>query len=360
MNISSETINPLRLDVELRPGVITFFGRARESPDWERYYSRLSISAMRRNFEVKRVVTDREDLLHATVARRYNIGNLAFEAYAWISSAGGPIASTASIEPLFDLLTDVEDWSTGSIEVAAVYHDDFNSAPPSRPLKLEHSAVMADGAVWEKKKLSVERGPRGDEIAEEIAIAQLEEQRARVMNQIGLMIASYVRQFHEMPPIEQLMSNLSSKFIVDPRVAEGFSPIVVNGDLDIVFPNYNEMVLELTPLTKILYLLFLLCPEGIVLKDIDKYAETLSELYSIVKPGGNDERAMKSIEEMCRPGSESLNQKLSMIRRAVKVQLQMPQLVDYYSINGSKGEPYRLKAAMCCQLPQVLRAMAAD
>lgn len=359
MNIINQNPNPLGLDMALKPGVITFFGSVNELPEWERYFSRLSMSAMRRNFEVERVATDRMELLHTTVARRYNIGNLAVKAYAWISAAGGPIASTASLEPLFDLLTDVEDWSTGSIEVAAIYHECFDFAPQSSPTRLQHSAEIAEEAVWSKRS-SIGMTPMHEKTAEETAIAKLEAQRAQVMNQIGLMIASYVRQFHEMPPIDQLMANMSSKFIVDPRVAEGYSPVIVNGDLNIVLPNYNEIVLDLTPLTKILYLLFLMHPEGIVLKDIDSYAGTLVELYSLVKPGGNDERAMRSIDEMCRPGSESLNQKLSMIRRDVKVQLQMPQLVDYYSINGAKGEPYRLKAAACCQLPQVLRAMAAD
>lgn len=123
------------------------------------------------------------------------------------------------------------------------------------------------------------------------------------------------------------------------------SPVVINGDMEIVLPNYDEMTLKLTPLCRAIYILFLLHPEGIVLKEISDYRSELSDIYYLVKPGANPELARASVDDLCSPGSESLQQKISKIRRAVRSQLLNPTLTDYYSISGERGRSYSLPAA---------------
>lgn len=349
-----QQIDPLGIRGTLKPGVIYFFKSPALERDeqWQSYVRRLTMASERRNFGVEILPAPYRNLEGATVARRYNIGNLAVEAYAWIAGEFGPTHSFAALERMLDTLTDVEDWHSGSIEITG--YDNFEFERLKLAPSIGSPAYEADEAVpCTSATCSADTDPVQLSDDDRL-IADMQHERQWMMHQIANMISNYVRQFHEMPPVEQFLQKLGGKYILDPRVGATISPVVVNGNLDIVLPYYNEMKLRLTPLVKILYLLFLTHPQGMRLKDIDYYEDELVELYTLVKPGSDDDKAVASIHEMCQPGSESLNQKLSMIRRAVKVQLALPDLLDHYTIHGPRGGIHRLPAATDCTLPSIL------
>lgn len=369
------TDNPLGLSIDLKPGIVYFFTPEQgELPDrWKHYVDHLRMAMYRRGIEVREILTPRRDLTWYTVARLYNIGNLGENAYAWICGGYGPTVAGASLESLAERLVWTDNVQRGSVDVTDSYHlDEYFDAHDVKGCVscIEDEADYDDDGICDE---AMAEAPciytsSVDDIAETYALPpqpsltpeedqfleHLDEERRQILNRIGMLINEYVRQYHEMPPIEMFSENLYGKFIL-PQQATQYSPVVVNGNLDIVLPDYNEMMLRLTPLPKIIYILFLNHPEGIILKDIGDYRSELAELYLLVKPGSDAALAHMSIDDLCIPGSESLNQKISMIKRAIKIQLPTPSLLDHYSITGRRGQPYVLPASSNCRLPSILK-----
>lgn len=367
MHFPVNIIDPLNIGLTLRPGIIYFFKDENSSTaEWQEYEQRMRTSALRRNFGFETVEPPVSMLSGYTAARRYNIGNLVTEAYVWVAGNHGATYSRSAIEEMLDTLCDIDAWETGSREILPEidYNDLRFSVQAREDYALEESDAQGGYVSSFRRKFPFFGGrtkheaeryePDDDEKEGDEMLHRMEAERIRMMDMISQMIKQYVYQFHEMPPVNDLLCKLGGKYLLVPNAEKTYSSVIVNGNLDIILPAYNEMRLELTPLAKILYILFLLHPEGIRLKDMDEYESTLVEIYSLVKPGGDDDRALRSIKDMCRPGSESLNQKLSMIRRAVKVKLAMPELVAYYSIGGPRGGLQRLPAAAECTMPSIL------
>ena len=98
----------------------------------------------------------------------------------------------------------------------------------------------------------------------------------------------------------------------------------------------------MTPLVRTLYIFFLLHPEGVALRFIPDYVVELTRIYSYVKPGADDDLARRSIESLIDPFSESLQQKLSMSRRAIREQIPIPEIAKHYMITGTPGGIYRI------------------
>jgi hypothetical protein len=121
--------------------------------------------------------------------------------------------------------------------------------------------------------------------------------------------------------------------------------ILVNGDMKIVLPDYDEMEIEMPALCRTLYILFLkrrLQGGGIVLKNMDEYHDEIINIYSMVKPGANDNRVAQSVDNLCSPFSDSLNQMISKINRRIKNVITDKELAKMYIITGKKGEAYSI------------------
>jgi hypothetical protein len=120
--------------------------------------------------------------------------------------------------------------------------------------------------------------------------------------------------------------------------------VLVNGDLKIVLPEYDEMEIQMPAMCRTLYILFLKQRKqgngGIVLKNMDQYHDEIIDIYSMVKPGANEYRVKQSVDNLCDPFGESLNQMISRINRCIKNVITDKELAKQYTITGSKGEEY--------------------
>ena len=125
--------------------------------------------------------------------------------------------------------------------------------------------------------------------------------------------------------------------------------VLVNGDMKIVLPEYDEMEIEMPAMCRTLYILFMKNRkqgnEGIVLKNMDEHYDEIMAIYGLVKPGANEVRVIQSVKNLCDPGSDSLNQTISRINRCIKNVITDKQLVMDYTVTGKKGEPYSIGLA---------------
>lgn len=113
-------------------------------------------------------------------------------------------------------------------------------------------------------------------------------------------------------------------------------PLFISRNYRIFLGNeHNEVQLE--PLVKSLYLLFLHHPEGIIFKDLPDYRQELAEIYNKVRPWGLTDRALRSIEDVTNPMLNSINEKCARIKKVFVAMLDS-SIADHYYIKGTRGE----------------------
>lgn len=110
------------------------------------------------------------------------------------------------------------------------------------------------------------------------------------------------------------------------------SHLVITHDYRILLP-FFEVEITLSPLPKALYFLYLKHPEGIPLKSMIDYRDELLQLYLMISPRENLDKIHKSIDRLCDPLDNSINEKCSRIREAF-VKYFDDDLASIYYISG--------------------------
>ncbi|MDE7451941.1 MAG: hypothetical protein K2M52_01260 [Paramuribaculum sp.] len=167
----------------------------------------------------------------------------------------------------------------------------------------------------------------------------LDREKKECLKAISDLVLDYASRFKTMPPLDIIRKTVAGKLAVE---RGGLSKIKVTRDYRIILPELNNTELRMSPLAKTVYLLFLCHPEGIRLKDIADYHKQLRKIYALIKPGADFKLADSHIDDIAVAGSESLQQKLSMTRYAVKRAFLSPELAERYLINGTPGEAYSI------------------
>ncbi len=114
------------------------------------------------------------------------------------------------------------------------------------------------------------------------------------------------------------------------------SQMVITNDNRILLPFY-EVEIKMSPLPKALYFLFLNHPEGIILKNMPDYKDELYKIYLALSPAENIDKIKKSIDKLCDPLDNSINEKCSRIREAFLKYFEEDLACIYY-ISGNAGE----------------------
>ena len=114
------------------------------------------------------------------------------------------------------------------------------------------------------------------------------------------------------------------------------SPIKITRDFRILLTSYN-MEIELPPVQKAVYLLFLKHPSGINFKDMLDYQDELFHIYRKIAIRGVRQKHVETITDLVNPLSNSMNEKCSIIKKRVTALLD-DELARHYYISGGKGE----------------------
>lgn len=153
---------------------------------------------------------------------------------------------------------------------------------------------------------------------ESITLMQEIEERIEKLRQKGL--ESYL--------IESMFKNRKQKL----------SRLCITKDYQIYLPDYFGKGINLTPLPKAVFLLYLNHPEGIMFSYLPDFKDELMEIYKKIKgPFFNSIEAQRSIDDVTNPLSNSINEKCSRIKAAFVSQFD-DHLAKYYYIDGERGE----------------------
>jgi hypothetical protein len=210
--------------------------------------------------------------------------------------------------------------------------DSATSSSVPRSLNLEREVYVECGDEAAPQDLL-------EELEEDLEFKRLERERKQALERIRRDIVAYVARYHEDP--KELMAELLQGKVVVGQPGR----LLVNGDMKIVLPEYDEMEIEMPASCRTLYILFMKLRKqgrGIILKNIDEHREELLAIYTMVKPGASDERARKTVGNLCDPLCDSLNQTISRINRCIRDVITDAELVKRYIVTGKKGEPYSI------------------
>ena len=178
------------------------------------------------------------------------------------------------------------------------------------------------------------------------------------------LISKELEQFHcsiLLDEVKEKVRKLKAYGVDDAEIMaamneeELFPQLIVTEDYKVVLAGEKPMEIEMEPLVKAVYLLFLSHPEGIVLKYLPDYQKELTELYLLLRPYGLTSRVKKSIMDVTNPTQNSINEKCARIRKLFSSVL--PQSVArYYAISGKRGEVKKIDLVRAnvvwkCKLP---------
>jgi len=124
---------------------------------------------------------------------------------------------------------------------------------------------------------------------------------------------------------------------------ETISPLLIDADIRIRLPKY-DLEIDMTPLQKALYILFLLHPEGIRNNKLPDYEKELRDIYHLISKSVNIVRMNASIHRLCDPSDGSVREKMSQIRKAF-VSTIPDRYASHYYISGERGEVRYIRIA---------------
>ena len=111
------------------------------------------------------------------------------------------------------------------------------------------------------------------------------------------------------------------------------SRLVITDDYRFVLEDYDRMEVELQPVHKAVYLLFLAHPEGIEFKRLAEYREELLGYYLKTARMMDKEKIIESVDHLVNPLDNAINEKCSRIKKAF-LDLMDEYRASYYIISS--------------------------
>ncbi len=134
-----------------------------------------------------------------------------------------------------------------------------------------------------------------------------------------------------------IMEFLRVKMLEAQNVEQATEPskLKVNEKFEIILEDFGGKKIDLPPLEKALYILFLKNPDGIYLSCLPDYRNDLYEIYEALSNMGDLIEMHRRIDEMTNPILNSCSEKLSKIKRVFREAIG-DELARHYIICGEK------------------------
>ena len=111
------------------------------------------------------------------------------------------------------------------------------------------------------------------------------------------------------------------------------SRLVITKDYKFILVDYNHKEVELQPVHKAVYLLFLAHPEGIEFKRLAEYREELTRYYMATAKMMDKEKIIEGVDHLVNPLDNAINEKCSRIKKAF-LELMDEYRASYYIISS--------------------------
>jgi hypothetical protein len=157
-------------------------------------------------------------------------------------------------------------------------------------------------------------------------------------------IEEYQIPYNQLKYTFDLFENIRKQILLKERykILKPSSSILVKGRLHHIYiPEQGMLKINLTPLERAVYLLFLNHLEGIALSKIVEHKSELSEIVMKISKNDDLEVIEKGIHNLCITNSNSLSEKLARIRLKFNQALG-EELANDFIVSGPNGEPKKI------------------
>ena len=143
--------------------------------------------------------------------------------------------------------------------------------------------------------------------------------------------------------VEQLRKIGISEMVLNSLVmpTNKLSRLTITKDYHIFLPDYNNLEIKMTPLPKAVFILFLNHEDGILFKNLSNCKTELTQIYTKITKRSSIASVKKSIDDICDPTNNSLNEKCARVREAFLQHFDERLAMNYF-ITGERGEVKRI------------------
>ena len=153
-------------------------------------------------------------------------------------------------------------------------------------------------------------------------------------------IAEQVRQLAEQLKMagrkDLLLRAIGAPLLEELRIEAArakLSRLQITKDYRFFLVDYNYKEVELQPVHKAVYLLFLAHPEGIEFKKLGNYREELTKYYMATAKLMDKEKIIEGVDHLVNPLDNAINEKCSRIKK-VFLDMMDEYTASYYIISG--------------------------
>ena len=153
-------------------------------------------------------------------------------------------------------------------------------------------------------------------------------------------IAAQVRQLAEQLQMadrkDLLLKAIGAPLLEELRIEAArakLSRLLITKDYRFILVDYQNREVELQPVHKAVYLLFLAHPEGIEFKRLADYREELTRYYMATAKLMDREKIMEGVDHLVNPLDNAINEKCSRIKK-VFLDMMDEYTASYYIISG--------------------------
>lgn len=143
--------------------------------------------------------------------------------------------------------------------------------------------------------------------------------------------------------MKQLYTNGVSRSIINELLLPSIplSRLRVTADCRIFLMDYNNIEIEMPPLPKAVFLLFLRHEEGIMFKHLSEHQAELTKIYERIANRSSKKLINESIKAITDPTNNSINEKCARIRQVFSEHIDS-HTAENYCICGMRSELKRI------------------
>ena len=158
----------------------------------------------------------------------------------------------------------------------------------------------------------------------------------RTPEEIAAELASSVRELIAADRKDLLLRAIGTPLLEELRIEAAkakLSRLLITKDYRFLLVDLGNKEIELQPVHKAVYLLFLAHPEGIEFKRLGEYREELTRYYMQTAKTMDKAKIMEGVDHLVNPLDNAINEKCSRIKK-VFLEMMDEYMASYYIISG--------------------------
>ena len=155
------------------------------------------------------------------------------------------------------------------------------------------------------------------------------------VEKIAEQVATLVKQLHAAGRKDLLLKAIGAPLLEELRIEAAkakLSRLIITEDYRFILADYQKEI-ELQPVHKAVYLLFLAHPEGIEFKRLADYREELTKYYTATAKGLDRDKIIEGVDHLVNPLDNAINEKCSRIKKTF-LDMMDEYTASYYIISS--------------------------